>query len=196
MKDSNYGIDYSGPGATCNRDAETGIRYGIIPVADVCQAWYDSSEPDYGPPTCGECGQALVKYDENKHSFGAAAFAEDGDYACECCELTVSSDNAYSDEAQGSTLDDGEYSAFEDSGGDVWVVKSPFYTHAQFCSPCAPGACHLRNPVDTDGPRCYCFGHEWFEKGIAPYPVYRVADGAEVKPKEVKPEEVNPDAPS
>jgi len=88
------GIDYSGVGATCNRDLETGIRYGIIPQNDILQAWADSSEPDYGELHCPKCG---------------------------------------------NNLDDGDYLAASDSEGDVWVYRSPYYTRAQFCSPCAPG---------------------------------------------------------
>ena len=40
------GIDY-GHGLT-NTDHETGIRYGVISIHSVLQAWADSSEPDYG----------------------------------------------------------------------------------------------------------------------------------------------------
>ena len=65
--------------------------------------------------------------------------------------------------------------------GDIFVTKSPFYTHAQFCSPCAPGAGYLTNPCKT-GPKCYCFGHDWFEDGKAPYSVFRVDDGTFVYP--------------
>ena len=29
---------------------------------------------------------------------------------------------------------------------DAWIIKSPFFTHCEFCSPCAPGAGYLANP--------------------------------------------------
>jgi hypothetical protein len=57
------------------------------------------------------------------------------------------------------------------------VVKSPFYTYAQFCSPCVPGAGNLDNPM-AEGVKTYCLGHDWFEGGVAPYPVWRVDDHA------------------
>jgi hypothetical protein len=65
-------------------------------------------------------------------------------------------------------------SAFDNT--ELFVTKSPFYTFTQFCSPCAPGAGNLDNYCE-DGARTYCLGHDWFEDGKAPYPVYSVATG-------------------
>lgn len=48
-------------------------------------------------------------------------------------------------------------------------------------APCAPGAGYLSNPC-PDGPKTYCFGHDWFENDVAPYPVYRVDTGELVPP--------------
>lgn len=77
----------------------------------------------------------------------------------------------------------------------VMVLSSPYFTYAQLCSPCVPGACNLDKPMITppdgiyggDGferdwqrlknNRCYCLGHDWFEDGRAPYPVYSVETG-------------------
>jgi len=72
--------------------------------------------------------------------------------------------------------EDEGYVAHSDDYGDVFIIESPYYTYAQFCSPCAPGACHLNNPISEKDPnnKCYCFGHEWFENEKAPYPVYSV----------------------
>lgn len=60
--------------------------------------------------------------------------------------------------------------------GDIFVMKSPYFTYAQFCSPCAPGACYLMNPLDEpdENNKCYCFDFSWFEDGKAPYLVYSV----------------------
>lgn len=33
---------------------------------------------------------------------------------------------------------------------DLMILKSPFFTYAQFCSPCVPGACNLDSPLDAD----------------------------------------------
>ena len=175
------GIDYSGPGSQANRDPETGIRYGVISRNDLVHWALDDFEPDYGDPTCGHCGGDVVDYDEDVHGeYDHTGYA---DFACEHCEKVFESGECYGDEPHGWTLDDGDYQCPLDSSNDVWVFKSPYYTRAGFCSPCAPGACHLSSPCD-DGERCYCLGHDWFEGGQAPYPVYRVGTG-EVVPGDI-----------
>jgi len=128
------GIDY-GRGQT-NIDHETGIRYGVIPVNDVLQAWSDESEPLY--PEEGEPEDFGPKYDPSHYLYSRQGYV-----------------------AQQSRDDT-----------DIFIIKSPYYTFARFCSPCAPGAGHLRN-YDPDGVKTYCFGNDWFE-GECPYPVYRV----------------------
>ncbi len=76
---------------------------------------------------------------------------------------------------------EGEGYLLEDAFGntEIFVLKSPFYTFAQFCSPCAPGAGNLNHPME-DGVKCYCLGHDWFDDQVATYPVYRVSDGERV----------------
>jgi len=68
---------------------------------------------------------------------------------------------------------------------DIFIEKSPYFTYAQFCSPCAPGACYLPNHLEgpSDNNKCYCFGHDWFDDGKAPYPVYSVETGKLVSPE-------------
>lgn len=169
------GIDY-GRGLT-NVDRDTGIRYGVIPAHDVGQAWDDSSEPDYGEPCCPNCGSEVTE------DFPRELEDDEGrDYYCADCDVGLSSDVCYGDTPDAHTFSDDGYEAMQ--GGDdsdIFITKSPFYTRAAYCSPCAPGACHLRNPCD-DGDRAYCFGHDWFEDGKAPYPVYSVATGELVSP--------------
>lgn len=68
---------------------------------------------------------------------------------------------------------------------DVFVLASPYFTYAQFCSPCVPGACNLDSPLEqpSEANKCLCLGHDWFEGGKAPYPVYSVATGEIVQPE-------------
>lgn len=174
---ADIGIDY-GMGQT-NIDKETGIRFGVIPMNDLAHWAWESFEDDYGDPTCPKCGNEAMEYDEECH---CGFDGEGSDYACEDCCYSFMSDEAFGDEVISSHLDDGEYVAQRDSDGDIFITKSPYYTHAQFCSPCAPGAGHLSHPVDG-GAKTYCFGHDWFEDGVAPYPVYEVATGKLVEPK-------------
>ena len=82
-------------------------------------------------------------------------------------------------------IDDNEYEAECSDNVDIFITRSEYFTYAQFCSPCAPGACYLTSPLNdkVDNNKAYCFGHDWFEDGIAPYPVYSVKTGKIVQSK-------------
>jgi len=173
---SYIGIDY-GAGRT-NIDSESGIRFGVISQHTVGQSWYDDSEPDYGAPSCPKCGGAAVEYDsEQHHDFEQMRGCRD--YACVACVETFDSDEAFPQEALGYSYDGEGYKLVNCLDSDIMILKSPYYTFAQFCSPCVPGAGNLDSAM-PDGVKTYCLGHEWFESTAAPYPVYRVADDQEV----------------
>jgi hypothetical protein len=63
-------------------------------------------------------------------------------------------------------IDNEEYSAECGEDGDIFITRSPYFTYAQFCSPCAPGAVYLTDFIDEKDPnnRGYCFGHDMFEE--------------------------------
>lgn len=187
MNTHKHGIDY-GLGQT-NVDKTTGIHFGVIPHHDVCQSWADASEPDYGPPTCPKCGNQADKLSAFGETFasGIPDDYETGlgfvDYVCVDCKYVFDASEAFGDDPLAFTYIEDGYSCEQNGGdSDIFVTKSPYYTHAQFCSPCAPGACYLLSSTDTSGPRTYCFGHDWFEGGSAPYPVYSVETGELVLP--------------
>lgn len=142
-----------------NVDVKTGIRFGVIPHYVLGGFWYEESEPVYPEPE---------PRDEDD---------DEDDYA-DCVEPVE------------WRMDDGEYKAEQSADScDVFVLKSPYFTRAQFCSPCAPGACYLLNPVE-DGVRAYCFGPDCFydnEDGV-PYDVFSVETGKRVARKGTKPE--------
>lgn len=200
---SDRGIDYSGPGATCNR-SEDGIRYGVICINDLCDFALEEFEPDYGDPTCPRCGNDVENYSDavvkiEAQEVEGIASEEDldnyydsllscADYVCLGCGIILGSDEVYGDEPVGGwILDDGEYLAQLDEYNDVFLVKSPYKTRSQFCSPCAPGACHLGHPISVDDnpdhPWCFAFGHDWFNGDKAPYRVFSVSTGEEVFPE-------------
>lgn len=154
------GIDYSGPSGTCNRDLETGIRYGIIPLGRLNDSAMDAFEGEYDL-SCPHCGADLADDFE-------------GPNACPECAREIADGEQYADEPSHWALVEDGYEGFLDSSNDVWITSSPYYTRAAFCSPCAPGACYLTDPRE-DGARAYCLGPDWFD-GPAPYPIYRVAD--------------------
>jgi len=177
------GIDY-GMG-TVNIDKDNNIRFGVINQNEVLQAWCDSSEGFYDNPICPKCFNEADKtsdYGDNDSMTDDDGEEITDDYYCSRCNIGVDDNNPdnWSDEAHSYFIDDGEYLAECNDGIDIFVMKSPYYTKAQFCSPCAPGACYLMNPCD-DGEKAYCFGPDWFEDNKAPYPIYRVSDDTIVK---------------
>ena len=174
-KEKEYaGIDYSL--GKSNFDTETGIHFGVISQHSVLQAWADSAEPDYDEPTCPSCTGKLTPANEEK------------DYYCKDCDKSWFSQDVFGDEPNGWTLDDGEYKACDCLDTDIMILKSPYRTYAQYCSPCVPGAGNLDHPICPENAEgscsCYCFGHDWFDDGKAPYRVFRVVDGEEVLPEE------------
>lgn len=186
MKTQHKGIDY-GNGLS-NIDNSTGIRFGVISQNEVLQAWADSSEGYYGKPHCPKCGNQADEPKEFGETFADGVpddyteeRHESNDFVCVECKHFFGSESAYGDDPISHFIDDGEYQAECGESGDIFISKSPYFTRAQFCSPCAPGACYLTNPCD-DGERAYCFSHDWFEDGKAPYPVYSVATGEIVEP--------------
>ena len=173
------GIDY-GRFALSNRNVETGIHFGVIPSNTVGESWYESAESDYGDPTCPQCGNGIAEPSpEAMDDYEPYSAHGCHDYACDTCKTIYDSSEVYSEDPIGHSFTDDDYTISEASDGDLFVMRSPFYTRAQFCSPCAPGAGYLLNPC-TSGPKTYCLGHEWFEDNTAPYPVFRVSDDSEV----------------
>ena len=183
-----HGIDYAHGTANVGK---SGVRYGVIPMNALAGRAWEELESDYGAPSCPKCGNEVVEVNaelradeqgdllnrDNYECNGA------GDYACDDCCYLFDGDEAFGDEPLGYSLVDAECELTVGQDGDMFVLRSPYYTHAKFCSPCAPGACYLLNPVDKGGPRCYCLSHDWFEGGKAPYPVWRVDDGELVRPE-------------
>ena len=157
------GIDYSGPGATCNRDSETGIRYGIIPARSLAHWVWDEFETEYWRG-CGNCGTELSEDDE-------WACNADEETCCPHCQTVLEDDQQYGDEPNGHHYNQDGLKMSIDSSGDVWVFMSPLTIKASFCSPCAPGACHLESPCD-DGTECYAVPRDWFDdESRCPYPI-------------------------
>lgn len=168
-----------------NHDPVTGIAYGIISQHEVAGESLDGFEPDYGKPCneeqiCPACGATV-------------AVGEDSDYGdlVECADCGLGFELELPDFAEpiAHVYEGDGYAVQIDDYGDVWVFKSPYTTMAEKCSPCAPGAGSL--PVNGKEPKgswagapekTYCLGHDWFEDGVAPYPVYDAATGELIPP--------------
>lgn len=174
------GIDY-GLG-TSNVDPKTGIRFGVIAQNSVMGEALDDLEPYYGDPHCPQCGNAVAEPTDqtaNEEWDNGCEHGGCNDYVCISCELFWDSSECFPDESQGFTYERDGYSLADCLHTAIFVLKSPFYTYAQFCSPCVPGAGNLDTPC-ADGPKTYCLGHDWFDDGKAPYRVWRVSDDTEV----------------
>jgi len=157
------GIDY-GLGKT-NIDFETGIRYGVIPANDV-DLWSESSDSEY-LVSCPQCGYDRID-----------DFDLDTDrVVCPECDFMGESEDWIASLPTIETYKEDGYLCFQHGDDpDIFIEKSPYKTRADFCSPCAPGAVHLRNAHANGDAWGYCFGHDWFESGVAPYTVYSVTD--------------------
>lgn len=178
------GIDW-GMG-TCNIDRKTGIRYGVISANEVGDAWYEV-EGDYGDPACPRCGGKVVESDDDSIPCDEETGVPDwvnGDYVCVRCERAFYGEQVYADEPIGGfNLNDGTYKAHQGhDDSDIFILKSPYYTYCEFCSPCAPGAGYLMSA----GPvKAYCLGHDFYwghheHPDRAPYRVFRVEDDVEL----------------
>jgi len=174
------GIDYSL--GQSNFDPKTGIHFGVIGMNSIMLEASEDFEPYYGEPHCPKCGNAAIEATESLMVENEwDNYSEHGcrDFACLGCEHYLDSSEVYPEESQGFTYERDSYRLTDCLDSDIFVLASPFYTRAQFCSPCVPGAGNLDNPCE-DGPKTYALGHDWFENGRAPYRVFRVEDDAEV----------------
>lgn len=194
-KESYAGLDYSGPGSTVNRDSETGIRYGVISMNSVMPEAWDDVEYDYGTPQeafkCPNCHEKTMA-----HKWG-------DDVKCDTCGEEFETEMPDYIEPCGWSYEGDGYAITSCLDNDAMIIKSPFYTYAQFCSPCVPGAGNLDNPFPINPalepklkagrilyrrgaekagfPKVYCLGPDWFDQfAPCPYPVIFRVDGKEM----------------
>jgi hypothetical protein len=161
-----------------NVDEKTGIRYGVIHMNDLSSYAMDdifTHGEDVGfeqmrQQAKDDLARAIASAIDDYGQIGDPdeVAAEIIDNAVEWHECDSSGPYEY--DAEGVSI------RTMSDNTELFVLKSPYYTHCQFCSPCAPGAGYLMNPC-PDGPKTYCLGHDWFEDNKAPYPVYSVETG-------------------
>lgn len=237
MSTTYTGIDY-GLGRS-NIDNQTGIRFGVISQHSISpdafdDVWMNARDLSYENAVAefkadiGRCESAdeLSKLIDDR-LFNSDAFDVEG-LTFPLSELALADVwNELEQPFNDGHWDEGDRDWLYESGGyrltnclhtDVMVLASPYFTYAQYCSPCVPGACNLDSPLACDycdntgrlnsgtnntvdnGPerecehcqgtgytphapnKCYCLGHDYFEGGKAPYPVYSVATGELVNP--------------
>lgn len=174
---ANAGIDYGLGQANINH--ETGIRFGVISVHSLSDWVLGEAEPVYPETVEVECPECKTRWDTSN-------LCPDDMQTCpECGEESRYRDlDGLEPASWDYAANDPDYDTdYSESLNCVFVTRSQFYTFGRFCSPCAPGAVDLDSATEPeDGAKAYCFGHDWFEDGKAPYRVFRVADGVEVEP--------------
>lgn len=157
-----------------NHDPLTGIAYGIICQYDMSPEVLNDFEPDYGKPDeaeCPECG-TVISGDVGEWGDSITCGACGEVFELELPECSEPCAHTYEGDGLVLVLDD---------SGDVWIFKSPYYTIAEKCSPCAPGAGYLRSdgrkPTSSSmgaPEKTYALPGNFFDDGIAPYPLWSV----------------------
>jgi len=153
-----------------NIDKTTNIRYGVIHQNDV-PFWCELSEPFYHKT---EAEKELEKIESLED------ITEEQELRSKILREQIEEENQFI-EPSSFIIDNSDYQAECVDNVDIFIMKSRFYTYAKFCSPCAPGACYLKDytPVDEvtrDMDKCYCFGLEMFDDTFpCPYPIWEIA---------------------
>lgn len=186
MNTTNYtGIDY-GLGRA-NIDSKTGIRYGVISqhtpdqdaVQNIWQNCRDLSFEAFQDEAKLKLRGVLDEYFSDwKHDDKPSNLDMAVQNAFESIEQELNDSYECDGSAEMLFERDG-YKITTCLDSDLMILTSPYFTHAQFCSPCVPGAGNLDNYC-ADGAKTYCLGHDWFEDNKAPYPVYSVETGEQV----------------
>lgn len=195
MKTTAYpGIDYTPIGDTTNRDTETGIRYGIISERSLGDGYQCDDPIRQG----GDNLTHMTAVDEVKQNLWRAVAdwcpdrkrGEIVDAMWEAVEQEFN--ERYEEDCDTYRYEKEGYVIQTASNGELFVIDSPYYTYAQFCSPCVPGAGNLDTVFEHDAapnlegdeyeaaaqrsgfPKVYCLGPDWFDDEKAPYPVFNV----------------------
>ena len=151
-----------------NVDPETGIRHGVINQQSVMEGAMDDFYFQY-PKSCPYCGE------DDSYKSTDLGFDE---YRCDSCRKIMPIEEMTPDEPISFHYDKDGYFLTNWFNNDILVLRSKFYTLAELY-PGVPGPGNLNTPME-DGVKTYALGHDWFEGGIAPYPVYRVSDNVQI----------------
>jgi hypothetical protein len=166
-----------------NYDEKTGIHYGVISPHSISGFALDDlytkgTDPYYESGKKEITDKIRAVLDE--YGFSIGQIDEVLDPVIDIYNETYQSDGSgimdYSDK-------DYDLHISGDNFG-IFVMRSPYYTFCRQCSPCAPNAGDLDNPVYLtekerednvkDYGKTYCLPDDFFEDNKAPYEYYRV----------------------
>ena len=179
-----------------NYDEKTGIHFGVISPNSICHETlselcdksvdtiYEESKEDF---------TNQIENILNDNGFSIGQIDEVLTPAIDCFNENYNNDN------HGYEYEDKEYILhISDDNFGIFVIKSPYYTFTRLCSPCAPGAGDLDNPILLDTieqkipnfynvfsqdnhVKAYCLPKEFFDDEYSkiPYRYYRVDNDKE-----------------
>ena len=171
-----------------NYDEKTGIAYGVISPHAINQDVLEDLYNDGTDPHYENARQEIITAVSD--FAGNSGLVISDEMQMQISDLLI---DDISDHYQGNDGGQCDYSdkdyTLHVSGDNfgIFVIKSPYYTYCRKCSPCAPGAGDLNNPLEIDGievldtyDRALCLDSSFFDDGKAPYRVFRVEDDQEV----------------
>jgi hypothetical protein len=167
---------------TSNMNLETGIHYGVIPKNDL----FNCAEKFFGDAEDVSYQEALNELRETLNSLNLS-----NNTISDMLEIAEGDLNEWWDSECSLMRYEKDGFILESSNDDcdLFIIKSPYFTLAPFCSPCATGACYLRDGIKEDeidengevkigsgGIEAYCLPEDWFEKGKCPYKYWEVKE--------------------
>ncbi|MCK9432962.1 MAG: hypothetical protein M0R00_08390 [Candidatus Omnitrophica bacterium] len=186
-----------------NFDEKTGIRYGVISPHSISSfalddiynegtdPQYESAKEDFENGLKSAIKEfcdnnSNMRLDDRHIDIDAIMDQWNDHYESDGSGIMDYSDNEYSLHVSGDNF-------------GIFVMKSPYYTFCRGCSPCAPGAGDLNNPIDPVNlnlstlehisAKTLCLGPEWFDREKdqysrnMPYRCFKVSDDTEVFPE-------------
>jgi len=173
-----------------NYDEKTGIHFGVISPNSICQETLSDL-----------CDKSIdTIYEESKKTFLSDLESFCDDHYLDFKNINEDSfidefNQNYDNDNHGYEYEDKDYFLqISDDNFGIFVIKSPYYTYTKQCSPCAPGAGDLDNPVIQERlgempndifmhntVKAYCLSREFFDSEYSkiPYRYYRVDNDKE-----------------
>ena len=168
---------------TSNTNLETGIHYGVIPKNDL----FNCAEEFFNNAEDISFKESLQNIKDTINSLDDLLDEETIKEIFDIAEQNFG-ENFESENSLMRYEKDGYIIEASNDDCDLFIIKSPYFTLAPFCSPCAPGACYLRDAIKEDeidehgevkigsgGIEAYCLPKEWFsEEQPCPYKYWKI----------------------
>jgi hypothetical protein len=151
-----------------NQD-EKGIHYGVIPKNNLfnsAEEFYDNAKDMSYADVIDKIQEAIT---------GLSDYLDEETIEDMVATATENFDENYQDDNALMVYEkDGYVIQGDNDDTDLFITKSPFYTFAPPCSPCAPGAGYLLSAANGQPYKTYCLDKSWFEDDQCPYEYFEV----------------------